>query len=291
MNFRKLLFAFCVGVAVAGCKKAHPPTDLTKENLIPVPVSVQATADVFEVTKETSIYVEGDGLLLIGEYLANKLRPSTGFLLKVSVTKGAPKSGNIYITTSGTDETLGAEGYELTITEDLVTLAAAKPAGAFRGIQTVRQLLPYTVELSAAQQGPWEFSTGTIRDYPTYPFSGSMLDVARHFFSVEDVKRYIDLIAGTNEVLPPSSQTIRGGELRLSHGRTLPSWRKHGSRGREREDFIHRNSIRILLSMPQDRYVTIIPEIDLPGHTNAALASYPELNCNGKAPAFYTGPK
>ena len=65
----------------------------------------------------------------------------------------------------------------------------------FWGIQTIRQLLPATIELDNVQQGPWQIATGTIRDYPSYPFRGSMLDVARHFFSVEDVKRYIDLIA------------------------------------------------------------------------------------------------
>ena len=107
MNFRNLILIIWIATAVAGCKKPHAPTDLTKENLIPIPVSVQATAKVFEVTKETGIYVEGEELLAIGEYLADKLRPSTGFELKVSTTSGAPKSGNIYITTTGTDATLG----------------------------------------------------------------------------------------------------------------------------------------------------------------------------------------
>ena len=157
MNFRNLVLYFCIAIAVAGCKKPHAPTDLTKENLIPIPVSVQATAEVFEVTKGSAIYVEGEDLLPIGEYLANKLRPSTGFELKVSTTTGAPKSGNIYITTNGADETLGEEGYELTITEDLVTLAAAKPAGAFRGIQTVRQLLPDSIELTGYKKDLGKF--------------------------------------------------------------------------------------------------------------------------------------
>ena len=79
--------------------------------------------------------------------------------------------------------------------KSLIKVTANKPAGLFYATQTIRQLLPAKVELSTVQQGPWEIPACTIRDYPAYAFRGSMLDVARHFFSVEDVKRYIDLIA------------------------------------------------------------------------------------------------
>ncbi|HKZ37512.1 MAG TPA: family 20 glycosylhydrolase, partial [Chryseolinea sp.] len=197
MNFKTILVALGVTISMISCKEPHAPTDLTQENLIPKPVSVQATAEVFELTKKTVIYVEGESkeLSQIGQYLAEKLRPATGFALNVSSTSEEPKSGNIYLTTTGTDATLGEEGYELTITEDLIKVAAPKAAGLFRGIQTIRQLLPDSIELSSIQKRVWEVSTGTIRDYPTYPFRSAMLDVARHFFSVDDVKRYIDLLA------------------------------------------------------------------------------------------------
>ena len=290
MNFRNLILIIWIAIAVVGCKKPHAPTDLTKENLIPIPVSVQATAKVFEVTKETAIYVEGEELLAIGEYLADKLRPSTGFELKVSTTSGAPKSGNIYITTTGTDATLGDEGYELTITEDLLTLAAAKPAGAFRGIQTVRQLLPDSIELSGIQKGPWEISTGKIRDYPTYVFRGAMLDVARHFFSVEEVKHYIDLIAGYKlNALHLHLSDDQGWRIEI---KSWPNLVTHG--GSTQVDggkggYYTQEQYKDIVKYAADRYITIIPEVDFPGHTNAALASYPELNCNGKAPALYTG--
>jgi hexosaminidase len=76
-----------------------------------------------------------------------------------------------------------------------VILSANQPTGLFRGVQTIRQLLPPAIERNARQEGPWRMATGTIRDYPDYGYRGAMLDVARHFFSVEDVKRFIDLIA------------------------------------------------------------------------------------------------
>jgi len=172
-----------LSVAFFSCKQ-HPPTDLTKENLIPKPVSVTATAKVFELTKGTGIYVEGESaeLKFIAEYLGGKLRPSTGYDLPVSSTAKAPESGSIYLVASGNDEELGEEGYEIEITKDIVKVTANKPAGVFWAVQTLRQLLPAKAEMSSLQEGPWEFSTGQIRDYPSYPFRGSMLDVARHFF-------------------------------------------------------------------------------------------------------------
>ena len=245
---------------------------------------------MFELGKESAIYVEGEGLLPIGEYLASKLRSSTGFELKVSTTTGAPKSGNIYITTTGTDTTLGDEGYELTITEDLLTLAAAKPAGAFRGIQTVRQLLPDSIELSSVQKGPWEISTGKIRDYPTYVFRGAMLDVARHFFTVEEVKHYIDLIAGYKlNALHLHLSDDQGWRIEI---KSWPNLTTHGGStqvGGGKGGYYTQEQYKDLVKYAEERFMTIIPEVDFPGHTNAALASYPELNCNGKAPALYTG--
>ncbi|HEX6223346.1 MAG TPA: beta-N-acetylhexosaminidase [Chryseolinea sp.] len=290
MNFRHSLVILSVAVVIAACKESHPPTDLTKENLIPIPVSVQATAMVFEVTNETQIYVEGSDLLKVGQYLADKLRPATGYEFKVSETTGEPRSGNIYITTEGTDATLGDEGYELTITEELLTLASANPAGAFRGVQTVRQLLPDSIELNSLQKGPWEIATGTIRDYPTYVFRSAMLDVARHFFSVEDVKRYIDLIAGYKlNALHLHLTDDQGWRIEI---KSWPNLATHGGStqvGGAKGGYYTQEEYREIVKYAGERYITIIPEVDLPGHTNAALSSYPELNCNGKAPGLYTG--
>lgn len=282
---------YCIFV-IAGCKDPHPPTDLAKENLIPIPVSVQATAKVFEITRETAIYVEGESaeLLRIGEYLSTKLRPATAFELKVSSTEGEPDDGNIYLTTSAADSTLGEEGYELIITEDLLKVAAPNPAGLFRGIQTIRQLLPYRIELLTAQQGPWEISTGTIRDYPTYTFRSSMLDVARHFFSVDDVKRYIDLIAAYKlNALHLHLTDDQGWRIEI---KSWPNLATHGGStqvGGGKGGFFTQEQYKDIVKYAAERYITIIPEVDLPGHTNAALASYAELNCNGKATSLYSG--
>jgi len=293
MTYRIPLLSLLLVIGLAGCKQ-NPPTDLTKENLIPKPVSVTATASAFELTKSTGIYIEGESaeLEFIGQYLADRLKPSTGFDFPVSQTKGAPKSGNIYLVLSGTDAELGDEGYEIDITEDLLTVTANKPAGLFWGIQTIRQLLPAAIEQNAVQEGPWFISTGTIRDYPTYPFRASMLDVARHFFSVDDVKRYIDLISMYKmNVLHFSLSNDQGWRIEIKSWPNLATYGGSTQVGGGKGGYYTQEQYKELVKYAQDRYVTIIPEIDMPGHTNAALASYPELNCNGKAPELYTGIK
>ncbi len=271
-----------LGVLLLGltsCKPSGPPTDLSKENIIPRPISITATGNAFTITDDADIYVEGpEELKKIGQYLADKLNPSTGFDLKVASTTGGPKSGSIYLTLIP-DSQLGEEGYELTITNDLLKLAANKPAGLFRGIQTLRQLLPAKVELSTTQQEPWKIPTGVIRDYPSYAWRGSMLDVARHFFGVEDVKRYIDLISYYKmNVLHLHLSDDQGWRIEI---KSWPNLTKHGGStqvGGGKGGFYTQEQYADLVAYAQARYITIVPEIDLPGHINSALASYGELN-------------
>jgi len=291
MNYRDLGLGILITASLFACER-HPPTDLAKENLIPKPVSVTATAKVFEITKETGIFIEGESpeLQFAGQYLADWLNPSTGFDINVSSASGEPKSGNIYLKVAGNDTELGDEGYEIKITDDLLTVTANKAAGVFWAIQTIRQLLPAKAELTSVQEGPWEISTGTIRDYPTYPFRGSMLDVARHFFEVDDVKRYIDLISLYKmNVLHLSLSNDQGWRIEIKSWPNLATYGGSTEVGGGKGGYYTQEQYKDIVKYAQERFVTIVPEIDMPGHTNAALASYPELNCNGKAPALYTG--
>ena len=266
-------------LALVSCKPSGPPTDLGQEVIIPKPVSIAATGGRFSLTDESNIYVEGEELKQIGTYLADKLNPSTGFDIQVFSTNGAPEPGNIYMAISGVDDQLGEEGYELVITEELIKLSAPKPAGLFRGIQTIRQILPAKVERSTTQKGPWEIATGTIRDYPTYAWRGSMLDVARHFFGVDDVKRYIDLIAYYKmNVMHLHLSDDQGWRIEI---KSWPNLATHGGStqvGGGKGGFYTQEQYSDIVAYAQSRYITIIPEIDLPGHINSALASYGELN-------------
>lgn len=270
------------------------PTDLSKESIIPKPVSSIPTGDSFNLSDQTDIYIQGESpeLMQIGKYLADKLNPSTGLGLVVKSTTQQPEKGHILLALADNDPELGEEGYELFITSDLVKLTANSPAGLFYGIQTIRQLLPARVESTSSEQGPWKIATGTIRDYPVYGYRGAMLDVARHFFEVDEVKNYIDQLASYKmNVLHLHLSDDQGWRIEI---KSWPNLTTHGGKtevGGGVGGFYTQDQYSDIVKYAQERFVTIIPEIDMPGHTNAALASYPELNSSGKSPELYTGIK
>jgi hexosaminidase len=270
--------------------KPKTPTDLTKESIIPKPVSIAATSESFTLKAKSAIFVEGgsDEILKTGQYLADKLNSVTGLSTAVKTAEGEPGSGNIYLTLSGEGESLGEEGYELTVTKKLVKLAANKPAGLFRGIQTIRQIV--TNDTISKNPMVFKIPTGTITDYPEYQYRGMMLDVARHFFSAEDVKQVIDYIAFYKmNVMHLHLSDDQGWRIEI---KSWPNLTAHGGStqvGGGKGGFYTQEQYSDIVKYAADRYIIIVPEIDMPGHTNAALASYPELNCDGKARDLYTG--
>ena len=124
-------------------------SDLSKESIIPKPVSITSTGGYFKLKANTDIFIQGESeeLKVIGQYLAARLKPATGFEIEVKQTAKAPKSG-IYLTLAGAGTIPGKEGYELLITKKMVKLSANSPEGLFRGIQTIRQILPAGIELA-----------------------------------------------------------------------------------------------------------------------------------------------
>lgn len=270
----------------------QPPTDLTKENIIPKPVSVTANGETFSLNQNTGIYTQGSSAELdeTAEYLAGLLRPATGFDFEIIVTETAPSKGSILLSLSEADASVGDEGYNLEITKKLVKISANSPAGLFNGIQTFRQLLPAEIEMKSIQDIEWNIAGGSITDYPVYSYRGAMLDVARHFMSVEEVKRYIDLISLYKiNYLHLHLSDDQGWRIEI---KSWPNLTEHGGQteiGDGPGGFFTQEQYKDIVGYAAYRNVIIIPEIDMPGHTNAALASYPELNANGKAPELYTG--
>ena len=261
-------------------------------NIIPRPVLIEPASGTFTLTAASNIYIEPatPELTAIGQYLADKLNPATGYALKVLPATGTPTAGDIHLTVLESDLSLGEEHYDLTITPDLVKLVAYRRAGLFRGIQTIRQLLPPAIDSSSVQACPWQMAAGTIRDRPRFAWRGMMLDVARHFFSVADVKRMIDLIAYFKLNVFHVHLTDDQGWRIMIH--SWPKLATHGGStavGGGLGGYYTQAAYADIVAYAQSRYITVVPEIDLPGHTHAALASYPELNSNGIAPALYTG--
>ena len=255
------------------------------KNLIPKPVSVNLLDGTFKLNSKNRILVESSNnqVLSIGEYLAEKLNAKTGFAIPVETNDGENQNGRIILKTGADGKNLGGEGYHLVINSSVVEITAPNPVGIFYGVITLLQLLPIT-------NGPWKIACCSIIDYPRYSWRGTMLDVSRHFFGVEDLKHYIDLLANYKlNVLHLHLSDDQGWRIEI---RSWPNLTKIGGSTAINGDpggFYTQEQYAEIVAYAQSRYITIIPEIDLPGHTHAALASYPELNCDGKALELYTG--
>ncbi|MEC7054133.1 beta-N-acetylhexosaminidase [Streptomyces violaceochromogenes] len=278
-----LLVAMAASVTGAAPAPAASPAPL--DRVIPAPASVAPGGSPYRITRGTHIRVDGPRETRgVGEYLARILRPSTGYRLPVT-TQGA---GGIRLRIA--QGPFGAEGYRLDSGRHGVIITAARPAGLFHGVQTLRQLLPAAVEKDSVQPGPWLVAGGTITDTPRYGWRGAMLDVSRHFFTVDQVKRYIDQLA---------LYKINKLHLHLSDDQgwriAIDSWPRLATYGGSTEvgggpgGFYTKADYKEIVRYAASRYLEVVPEIDMPGHTNAALASYADLNCDGVAPPLYTG--
>lgn len=254
--------------------------------VVPAPVSaLVSAAPPFAIDRETVIVSDTPD---VSDYLAKILRTSTG--LPLATTTNAPANA-IVLTLHGAPVTVGAEGYEMTTTDGGVTIRANAPAGLFAGVQTLLQLLPPAVmSRSVVRHTTWSVPASTVTDYPRYSYRGAMLDVARHFFPVDEIKRYIDQIALYKiNHLHLHLTDDQGWRIAVE---AWPNLTAHG--GSTQVDgtpagYYTREDYRAIVAYAASRFITVIPEIDMPGHTNAALASYAELNCDGKAPDLYTG--
>jgi hexosaminidase len=261
-------------------------------HLIPQPESIEMSVGMFNLTSSTMIVVEPNSpeVFAIGNFLARLIAPATGYGTQVVDKTELSQSGNIHLTTVEGDPALGGEGYELFVSKEFIKLQAYQPAGLFRGVGTLRQLLPASIEVGSVQPGPWEIPALVIRDKPRYHWRGAMLDVSRHFFSVEDVKRYIDLLAYYKlNIFHMHLTDDQGWRLMIQSWPNLAEYGGSTQVGGGQGGYYTQDEYAEIVAYAQRRYITIVPEIDLPGHTNAALASYPELNCDDRAPDLYTG--
>ncbi|HYJ67400.1 MAG TPA: beta-N-acetylhexosaminidase [Nocardioidaceae bacterium] len=248
--------------------------------VIPAPVSMVATPGHFRIGPETSIAVNGPARAVeVGDFLAELLRPATGYPLPVvSADSGAAATQSISLQVT-TDGELTGEAYRLDVSPGAVVLRAGTPEGLFRGVQTLRQLLPAKVEHDSVQSGPWELGGVHIADHPRYKWRGGHLDVARHFLTVDEVKRYIDLLA---------LYKVNRFHLHLADDQgwriQIDSWPDLTRIGGATEvgggpgGFYTKDDYGDIVDYAADRFITVIPEIDMPGHTDAAETSYPKLN-------------
>ncbi len=286
-NNRTGIFILLTALFLAGCGEPKPqldePSDLSTMAVIPLPATMTATGGGFFLDSETRIYTihDDEEVQAIAQTLQQALSGHVNAEPEIVLTTNSEEMG-IVLELTGT-ENEGAEGYTMKISEDQLLISAGNPAGLFYAVQTLRQLI-------IADEKYTYVPTGEIRDNPEYEYRGSMLDVARHFFTTEEVKKLIDYMSFYKyNYLHLHLADDQGWRIEIK------SWPKLTEIGGSTEvgggpgGFYTQEEYKDLVAYASERYVTIVPEIDMPGHTNAALASYPELNCDGKARELYTG--
>ncbi|MER5307712.1 family 20 glycosylhydrolase [Streptomyces sp. NPDC002773] len=280
--------------AAASQAAAAPPEPARAPSaLIPQPVSQEALKGKgFTLTDRTRIAVlsKDPAAVGVGTYLARQLAPATGLSFPV-VTAPRTVKHAVVLDPNG-PESLGAEGYTLTSGKNGVVVRAHGAEGLFRGVQTLRQLLPAEVESPTRQTGPWTVAPVRISDAPRYPYRGAMLDVARRFYPVDQVKRFIDQAAAYKiNTLHLHLTDDQGWRIAIDE---IPNLTKVGASTQSgftggQGWFYSAADYKEIVAHAKSRFITVVPEIDGPGHTWSALASVPELNCDDRARPPYSG--
>ena len=282
--------------AVSAARQAESARPIA---IIPEPVKMTRGAGAFALTRDTVIWTDAASAP-IGHQLARYLEPATGFVLRVH-TGGPVPARSIALRRDPSLTRLGAEGYLLDVRPSAVVARAPELAGLFYAVQTMRQLLPPDIFRDApAGRTSWQMPAVSVEDYPRFGWRGALLDVARHFMPKAFVKKYIDLLAlhklNTFQMHLTDDQGWRIEIARYPRLTEVGAWRKETLVGRYVRDnpsawtfdgtphggYYTQQDAREIVAYAKARFVTVVPEIEMPGHAVAAAAAYPELGTTGE---------
>ena len=277
-------------LAMSSCQGGGK-TEREQASLIPIPQEMSLEQAYFTLTSGTTIGLDQSNpeLVSIAEYLNEKMSPALGFTLDVK------EKGNLQFALVN-DEKLGNEGYRLNVEANRIQLEAAKPAGIFYGVQTLMQMLPKEIKNKEVQKDiEWTIQCGQVVDKPQFPWRGLMLDVSRHWFTKEEVMKFIDQLAeyklnvfhwhltddqGWRVEIKSLPELTKKSSLRAA--RVGDWWNRKPQMEGEKATyggFYTHQDIKEVLAYAKKRFVRVIPEVDVPGHSLAALVAYPELAC------------
>ncbi len=291
-----LLLCLICSVTFAQNKK----TDIA---IIPEPVSITEQSGTFILPKNIIVEAPKDNALKQTViFLSKELTSATGSRLQVVHTSSSNAAIRLLINTKA-DEKIGKEGYHLSVTPQQIVIKANKPAGLFYGIQTLLQLFPPDIESDTLMSGiAWEAPCVDITDYPRFGWRGLMFDVARHFFTKEEVEQFIDeMVRYKYNLLHLHLTDDQGWRIEIKGLPKLTevgAWnvKKVGYFGtfsppaadapRNYGGYYTQKDIKEIVQYAKDRFVDILPEIDVPAHSLAAVASYPELSCTPGADKY-----
>jgi hexosaminidase len=289
-----LLFSICM--YLISCSNSENSDGSSAEMaIIPLPASMKLNAGHFVINSKTVIYYKNADLLKNAEYLSSQLADVTGFSLKIK--EGFGKGINLLIP-DAEEKLLGDEGYNMHINHGTVDIIANTPGGIFYAAQTLLQMLPPPKKLSSLSgKKEWKIRCADIEDMPRFKWRGILLDVSRHFFTTEEVKRLIDQMAmykfnllhlhltddqGWRIEIKKLPELTKKGAWRVP--RTGLWWdRESPKKGEEATygGFYTHEEIKDLVAYAAEHHVDILPEIEAPGHSLAAIASYPFLSSTG----------
>jgi hexosaminidase len=277
-----------MAVLVAGCTSEVDDTPIGDLHLIPVPTAVSGDRGHLHLTEDSRVVVTGD-VTAEAELLAEVLRRSTGYTLEV--VDEPPSAGDIALVLDATEATLGDEGYRIEVDAEQATVTGATAAGVFYGCQTLRQLLPPEVESGeVVDSADWAIPMVTVEDQPRFGWRGFMLDVARHFFTVEEVMGLIDVAAHYKlNRFHLHLTDDQGWRLEIMSWPDLTTLGGASEVGGGEGGWYTQADYEAIVEYAAARHMIVVPEIDMPGHCNAALASYGELNADGQPTEPYDG--
>lgn len=291
---KKLIIALlCCAFAASAQQRAREVA------IIPEPVEIIKQSGTFTLPQHVSIRIgSSPGLQHVADFLKERLSIPTGS--EVSVSQSNPSATIYFQINKEPDTEIGDEGYRLEVRPKQIMIKANKAAGLFYASQTLIQLLPKEIEsVTEVQNADWEIPCLEVTDYPRFGWRGLMFDVSRHFFTKEEVKKYIDnMVRYKYNLLHLHLSDDEGWRIQI---KSLPrltevgAWsvKKVGYFGRfspptadeprNYGGFYTQEDIKELVEYARARFVNIMPEIDVPGHSLAAIASYPELSCTPEA--------
>lgn len=280
---KSIFSTVCAGLALTFVASCNPKGEVKSYNeginIIPMPQSIVQGQGKFFLSGSTVIGASTPELKTVAEYFASKMSRSTGYDVKVS------DSGAVSLVIDSALD-VNDEGYTLDVTADSVTVKARTPQGIFYGMQSFMQLLPAEIEsMERVRSIEWSAQAVSIKDEPRFGYRGLMIDVCRHFMEIEDIKKQLDIMALFKiNRLHWHLTDDQGWRIEIkSHPRLteIGSVRMEAE-GVEHKGYYTQEQVKDVVKYAAERFITVVPEIELPGHEMAAIAAYPELSCKGE---------
>jgi hexosaminidase len=288
LNINITQITMVIAVITAVCQAAERPVESV--NIIPQPVSIECDDGYFQIGPETRIVAENEAATEASK-LIDALAPAMGFRLSLD-NSSQQQGGYIVLELDTSLSKLGDEGYSLRVTPRRVLIRAKETAGLFYGIQTLRQLLAeQIISKTKAEDVEWKVPCVRITDYPRFRWRGLLVDPARHFIPKQDLMRFIDVMAlhkfNSLQIHLTDDQGWRIEIKRYPKLTEIGAWMDFTAMGRGQGaegsgdkrpgGFYSQDDIREIVKYAAERYVNIVPEIEMPAHTGAAIVSYPEI--------------